>query len=448
MGEKMRRGMRRMALLPLLMALVPLNPVEAATLGRRVELKSGLTLLVAERPSIPMVTVQILVKAGSMQEAKEKAGLAKLTAVLLPLGTGSRTAPEISEAIEFVGGSLNADAGEDYSTLSLTVLKKDLDVGLELLADVLLDPAFREAEIARKVRELKGRIRQKQEDPGTVAHETFVATLFGDHPYGRPVEGTEQSLERVTREDLVDFHRRYYRPNNSIVAVAGDVTLEEFRRSLEKYLSGWVPMAAPALDPGSIPRPPGRTAVKVDRGVTQANIVWGHLGIARKNPDFYAVSVMNQVLGGGGLTARLMRAIREERGWAYDVHSYFSARRVPGPFVVALQTKNETAQAAIDEVLRQIRRIREEGVTPEELEETKGFLTGSFPLRIDTNQDVVSFLAAIEFYGLGMDYPERYPDLIHAVTRDDILRVARAYLHPDAGILVVVADPGKAQLPF
>ncbi len=444
----MKRSLVGTVLLVILLGVVLPGPGGAASLGRRVEMDSGLVLLLAERPTLPIVTVEILVKAGSYQEPAEKAGLANLTASLLPLGTVSRTALEISEAIEFVGGSLSADASRNNSTLSLTVLKKDLDVGLELLADVLLHPAFRDAEIARKVRELKGRIRQKREDPGTVAREAFDVALYGDHPYGRPVEGTEESLDRIARTDLVDFHRRYYVPSNSIVAVAGDVTLEEFQGYLAKYLGGWKPAAVPTVNPGPSVPPPRPEVIEINRGVTQANIVWGHLGIARKNPDYYALSVMNFILGGGGLTSRLMRAIREERGWAYDVHSYFSAGLFPGPFVVGLQTKNETANSAVEEVLRQIRRIREDGVTPEELEEAQGFLTGSFPLRIDTNQDVVSFLTAMEFYGLGMDYPERYPEIIRAVTRDDVLRVARTYLHPDKAILVVVADLDKAKLSF
>lgn len=447
-GSGLKGSLTRTGLVVLLLGVVLAKPVDATSLGRRVEMENGLILLVAERTTLPIVTVEVLVKAGSYQEPKEKAGLANLTATLLTLGTASRTALEISEAIEFVGGSLSASASWDSTTLSLTVLKKDIDVGLELLADVLLHPAFREAEIARKIRELKGRIRQKQEDPGTVASEAFAATLFGDHPYGRPIEGTAESLDRITQKDLIDFHRHYYVSNNSIVAVAGDVTLEEFQGYMDKYLRGWTPApvsAVSAAPPNPLTR---REVIKIAKGVTQANIVWGHLGIARENPDYYALSVMNLILGGGGLTSRLMRAIREEKGWAYDVHSFFSARLLPGPFVVGLQTKNETANPAIDEVLGQIQRIREDGVTPEELEEAKGFLTGSFPLRIDTNRDVVGFLAAMEFYGLGMDYPERYPEIIRAVTRKDILRVARKYLHPQQGILVVVADLDKTNLSF
>ena len=421
---------------------------DAAPLGRRAEMGNGLTLLVAERSTLPMVTIEVLVKAGSLREPTEKTGLANLTAELLPLGTMTRTAPEISEAIEFVGGGLNASSSMDFASVSLTVLKRDLDLGLELLADVLMRPAFREEEIARKVRELQGSIRRKQEDPGTVAQEAFAAQLFGEHAYGRPVEGTEESLAKITRKDLVEFHERYYAPNNSILAAAGDVTLAEMQRALEKHLQGWARKVVPPLEESTVSPPASRQVVKIDRQVTQANIVWGHLGIERKDPDYYAISVMNLILGGGGLTSRLMRSIREERGWAYDVHSFFDARRLVGSFEVNLQTKNETAGPAIEEVFDQIRRIRENGVTAVELEEAKGFLTGSFPLRFETNRQVVSFLAAVEFYGLGMDYPERYPEIIRAVTREDILRVARKYLHPDRGILVILADPAQAKLPF
>ncbi|MFQ5802009.1 MAG: M16 family metallopeptidase [Candidatus Methylomirabilales bacterium] len=444
----MKRHLIRTGMVVLLLGLALPRLGDAAPLGRRAEMENGLTLVVAGRPSLPMVTVKILVKAGSLQEPKEKAGLANLTAILLPLGTRSRTAPEISETIEFVGGSLSTDAFRDYATVSLTVLKKDLDLGLELVSDVLLHPAFREAEIARKTRQLKGRIRQKQEDPGTVAREAFAATLFGDHSYGRPVEGTEESLDRITPQDLVEFHQRYYVPNNSILAAAGDITLDELKEYVDKYLQGWARKAVPTLVPSTFASPSRRQVVKINRGVTQAHIVWGHPGIERRHPDFYRLLVMNYMLGGGGLTSRLMRSIREERGWAYDVHSYFSARLLRGAFVVGLQTKNETAAPAVQEVLRQVRVIREKGVTEEELEEAKGYLTGSFPLRMDTNQEVVSLLALIEFYGLGMDYAERYPKIIRAVTREDVLRVAREYLHPDQGILVMVADLAKAQLPF
>jgi len=420
---------------------------EAARLGRRAEHKNGLMLLVAERPSLPIVTIQVVVKAGSLQEPKDKAGLANLTASLLPLGTRSRTALEINETIEFVGGTLSASASQDRAIVSLTVLKRDLDLGLELLSDVLLHPAFRKAEIARETRQLKGGIRQKREYPGAVAREAFAATLFGDHPYGRPVEGTEESLDSITQQDLVEFHKRTYVPNNSIVIAAGDITLEEFQGTLDRHLQGWHRKEIPALPSSAVAPPSCPQLVTIDRAITQSHIMWGHVGIARSNPDYYALSVMDQILGGRGMTSRLMRTIRDERSWAYHVYSSLRAGLLPGSFVVGLQTKNETAAPAVTEVMHQVRAIVEAGVTEQELEETKDYLIGSFPLGIDTNYGVVSLLAAIELYGLGMDYPDRYPAIIRAVTREDIQRVALKYLHPDRGILVVVGDLAKAQVP-
>lgn len=441
--------MRKSAILSILLSLALLPRLsEGTSLGRRVEMDNGLVLLVAERPTLPMVTLQLLVKAGSLREPKEKAGLAHLTAVLLTLGTTSRSALEISEAIEFMGGSLSSGAARDSAMVSLTVLKRDLEKGLELFADVLLHPAFREAEIERKMREIKGSIRQKQEDPGTVAWEAFIAQLFGGHAYGRPVEGTGESLDRISRQDLVEFHQRYYLPNASILAAAGDVTLEELKGLLAKHLKGWQKREVPPFASSPIAPLPTRQVVKIDRGVTQAHILWGHVGIERQNPDFYPMVVMNHILGGGGLTSRLMRSIREERGWAYDVHSHFTPGLLPGAFWVNLQTKNETAGAAVQEVLRQIEVIRERGVTEEELQDAKAYITGSFPLRFDTNDEVVSLLAQVELHNLGMDYVEQYPRLINAVTQEDVRRVARQRLDLDRYLLLVLANQGKAQLPF
>jgi zinc protease len=429
-----------------LLSVVPLAQADAAPLGRRAELKNGLTLLVAERPSLPVVTVHVVVKAGSLHEPQDKAGLANLTAELLPLGTHNRTAPEINESIDFVGGSLHAYASQDRAILSLRVTKRDIDLGLALLADVLLHPAFSETEVARKTRQLKGGIRQKREYPGTIAREAFAATLFGDHPYGRPVEGTEEGLDRITRQDLVEFHQRYYGSNNSIMVAAGDITLEEFQGYVERYFREWHDTEIMAIPSAHLETPSCSQLVTIERAITQSHIVWGHVGIARSDPDYYALFVMHQILGGRGMSSRLMRSIRDERGWAYHVYSSLRAGLLPGSFVIGLQTQNETAAPAVTEAMHHVRAIMEAGVTEEELQETKDYLTGRFPLGIETNDEVASLLAEVELYGLGMDYPDRYPEIIRAVSREDIQRVARQYLYPDNGILVVVGDLGKTRL--
>jgi zinc protease len=252
-------------------------------------------------------------------------------------------------------------------------------------------------------------------------------------------------VSTITRDDLVAFYQATYRPNRAILAVVGDVAAGEVARALTTRLSGWAPGGPPLVRPAPPSRLAKPTTRRVQREVTQASIALGHLGITRDNPDFYAVVVMNSILG-GGMNSRLARAIREERGWAYDVGSGFAPGKYAGDFSVTLQTKNESAREAIDAALAEIRRIREQPVSAQELADAKAYLTGSFPLRLDTSAKVVGMLANIELHQLGLDYVERYPALINAVTAADVQRVARTYLDPETYALAVVADLTKAKL--
>ena len=444
-----RRGARdRLVVLASIVLLLLPGIAAPAPLAERQVLQNGITLLVASRRALPIVTVNVTVQAGSLWEPEGQAGLANLTASLLTRGTTTRTAAQIDEAVDFIGASLSSGADRDSSELDLTVLKKDLPKGLELLADVLLHPTFPEDEIARKVRELKAVLRKRQEDPGEVAREAFNELVFGTHPYGRSLEGTEASLSAMRRDEIVRFYRDHYTPERTIVTVVGDVEPKEVGEQFRALLKDWA-KGERTVEKAVAPRPlPEKVIVKkIGRSVTQANIVLGHQGIRRENPDFYALTVMNYILGGGGFSSRLVERIREEKGWAYDVSSYFSPGLERGSFQVVLQTKNETAGPAVDEVLRELRRVLEQGVTDEELADAKAYLTGSFPLRLDTNNKLSGLISTVEYYKLGLDYADRYPGLIGAVTREDILRVARAYLSPDRYVLVVVADLAKAALP-
>jgi len=444
-----RRGARdRLVVLASIVLLLLPGIAAPAPLAERQVLQNGITLLVASRRALPIVTVNVTVQAGSLWEPEGQAGLANLTASLLTRGTTTRTAAQIDEAVDFIGASLSSGADRDSSELDLTVLKKDLPKGLELLADVLLHPTFPEDEIARKVRELKAVLRKRQEDPGEVAREAFNELVFGTHPYGRSLEGTEASLSAMRRDEIVRFYRDHYTPERTIVTVVGDVEPKEVGEQFRSFLKDWA-KGERTVEKAVAPRPlPEKVIVKkIGRSVTQANIVLGHQGIRRENPDFYALTVMNYILGGGGFSSRLVERIREEKGWAYDVSSYFSPGLERGSFQVVLQTKNETAGPAVDEVLRELRRVLEQGVTDEELADAKAYLTGSFPLRLDTNNKLSGLISTVEYYKLGLDYADRYPGLIGAVTREDILRVARAYLSPDRYVLVVVADLAKAALP-
>ena len=418
----------------------------AAAIGQRGVLPNGMVLLVAEKHAVPIVTATMLIQAGALWDPSDRPGLANLTAGLLTQGTTTRSASQLSEAIEFVGGSLSVDAGQDVTTVSLSVLSRDLDLGLDLLADILLRPSFAPSEIQRKAQEVIAGIKHKHEDPGEVSAEAFAALAFGRHPYGRPVEGTEASIPTIRREDIVRFHDLYYRPNRTILAVVGDVSLQDLRQRLEGRLGAW-PTGGPAVQPPSPPVPlPGPVVRTIQRDVTQANITLGHLGVRRDDPDYYAILVMNYILGGGGFNSRLMTSIREERGWAYDVGSSFVPDKYSGTFSVTLQTKNETAQQAIEAVLAEMRRIREQPVGDAELKDAKAYLTGSFPLRLDTSGKIARLLANLEYFGLGLDYVDRFPGLIDSVTVADVQRVARQHLDPDRYALAVVADLRRAQI--
>jgi zinc protease len=421
--------------------------VLAATIAPvRFVVSNGLTVLVVEQHALPIVQLHALVKSGSAQDPPGKAGLANLVADLLDEGTGARSAKRIAEEIEFVGGSLAAKAAEDFTTASARVLKKDLKLGFELLADILLHPTFPEAEVERVRSLTQTQIISEQDDPGMVASKAFNQMVFDSHPYRWPVVGTAESLATITRADVQAFHAREYLPNQTILTIVGDVTVEEARGLVEQHFGAWQPSDTATSRTGH-PAPLAKPVTKIiEKDLTQATIILGHEGISRTNPDFYPVLVMNYILGGGGFSSRLMDEIRDNQGLAYGVVSAFHAHLMPGAFLVSLQTRNEAANQAIAGVLREIGRMREAPVSDEELADAKAYLMGSFPLRLDTTAKLAELAGQVEFYGLGLEYFSEYPRWIEKVTKDDVLRVARQYLHPDRYALVLVGNAAQAKI--
>jgi len=418
----------------------------AEPLGKRIQLENGMILLLSEKHEIPMVTVNMAIKAGNTAVPEDKAGLSSIVASLLTQGTASRTASQISSEIDFIGGSLSTGGGDDFATASLRVLKKDIRTGFDLLSDVLMHPVFEQKEIDRKVKSTLAEIQRQKEEPNIVANEAFEKAIYGGHAYGRTGDDVAAYLQKLTRQDILDFYRARYSPNNVIIAVVGDVTEREIVALLKEYFKGWKGSNQPL--PASVAPPAiDRTVImKIDKKITQANIDMGHIGIKRENPDFYAVMVMNYILGGGGFSSRMMDNIRDNKGLAYDVHSGFAAEKETGAFEVSIQTKNESANEVIAEALKELRRMQTDLVSEKELADAKAYLTGSFPLRMDTSAKIAGMLASIEIYNLGLDYPQQFPGLINAVTREDIQRVAKKYLTPDKMVIVVVADQEKAKL--
>jgi zinc protease len=405
--------------------------------------ENRLTVLLSEDHSLPFVTIQFLVDAGSRRDPAGQEGLAHLTAKGLLLGTSHVKAAGINEELDFMGASLNASANRDYSVINLRVLKKDLEKGLDLLADVLTAPVFPEEEVRKEADSTIAAIRAAEDDPEDVAEKAFAKTLFPGKPYGHPVEGTKESVAKLQREDLAKFYSEYYHPNNAILAVTGDMTMKEVKTMLLPGLARWTPAEIPkeAFDRSYTKGP---ETVKIDRNITQANVIIGQQGVSRENPDYYALSVMNYILGGGGFASRLTEVIRNKKGLAYAVESFFDPGRYPGSFQIVLQTKNASAREAIAIARKQLELIGNEPVSDKELEDAKKYLTGSFPMRFDTQGKLVNFLSQVEYYHLGPDYPARYPSIIRGITKEQVLSAARKYLHPEKAILVIVGNLKEA----
>lgn len=431
----------------LLLFMIPAAPGHAADIKpHRFVMPNGLTVLVVEQHALPMVHLQALVKTGSGQDPPDKAGLANLVASLLDEGTTTRSATQLAEQIEFVGGTLDAKASHDFTTATSRVLAKDADLGFELLADILIRPTFSETELARVKKLILGEITAQKDDPGSVAGKAFNRLVFNSHPYSWPVNGTEEALPAITRADVQAFHAKEYLPNRTIVAVVGDVSTEQARALVDKHFGAWQKGPVPERTlpaPAPIDRP---VTELIDKDLTQTTLVLGHLGISRTNPDFYAVSIMNYILGAGGFSSRLMDSIRDKQGLAYGVMSHFDAHAMPGAFLVSLQTRNATAAQAFESVLKELNGMQTLPVTAKELAEAKAYLIGSFPMRFDTTNKLAEILCQVEFYGLGLEYFSQYPKWIGKVTAEDIVRMAKQYLHPDRYVLVAVGKLSEAKL--
>jgi zinc protease len=415
----------------------PAPVIAAGAIAHREVLPNGIVLLVAERPAVPIVAVRVFMRAGAVFDPPDRAGLANLTGSLLTRGTAKRTGPELDSAIEFVGGSVEAGAGRDGMTASLAVLKRDLPLGLDLLSEVVLTPTFPEAELKRRVARIQASIKRSEEDPGTVAWRALSRLIFPNHPYGTPVEGTIESVGKLTRDDVVAFYRDRVRPDTAIVAVVGAITVDEARREILARFGAWPRPASPA------PLVAGATAgaspqiVRITKDLTQATIMLGRQGIRQTDPDYFPLAVASYVLGGGS-ASRLYGRVREEGGLAYAVYSSLSPGKYGASLAISAQTRTAEVPKVIDAVRAELGRMTREQVDERELRLAKDYLIGSFPLRLDTSSKVADFLVAIEEQGLGLDYADRYKAAVGKVTVADVQRVAAKYFTPEGFHQVVV----------
>jgi zinc protease len=438
------RSVRRFGALALACLMVlacwPAGKPDAATpLAHREVLPNGIVLLVAERPAVPIVAMRVLMRAGAAYDPPDRAGLANLTGAVLTRGTAKRTGPELDSAIEFVGGSVEAGAGRDTLTVSMTTQKKDMALGLDLVSEVVLTPTFPEPEVARKVSEIQAAIKRSEEDPGTVASRALGKLVFEGHPYGRPVEGTRESVGKLTRDDVVKFYRERARPDTTVIAVVGAVTVDEARREITARFGSWTrPNEQLATIPlATASGTPRETTIK--RELTQTTIMFGRQAVLQTDPDYFPLAVASYVLGGGS-ASRLYMKVREESGLAYSVYSWVSPWRHGASFAVSAQTRTAEVPKVLAMIREELSRMGREPVADRELSLAKQYLVGSFPLRLDTSGKVADFLVAIEDRGLGLDYADRYKERVSKVTAADVQQVAAKYFVPTAFDLVIVGD--------
>lgn len=410
-------------------------------------LPNGLVLAVVEMHKVPVVDVQLWVEAGAARDPSTAPGLATFTATMLQQGAGARSALDVADEAAFLGAQLGTTAGFDGASASIHVPRRRLEAALDLLADVVLRPSFADSEVARQ-RELRAaQLVQQRDEPVSVANVAFPAIVYGrEHPYGHPLNGTDSATARLGRESVAEFYRTYYRPNGARVLVVGDVTLAEARRLIAARFAGWERGDVPAFpSPAAAPPAAARTVYLIDKpGAAQSVVRIGHLGPARTTPDWFALEVLNTILG-GAFTSRLNQNLRETRGYTYGAFSQFVPRRLSGAFVALASVVTAKTDSSLIEFLKELRRIRDEAVTPPELAKAKAYLTLGLPGDFETTGGAAARFREILSFGLPLDYYDRYLDRITAVTAADVQRVARQYIDPDRFDIVVVGDKSKIE---
>ncbi|HNS50298.1 MAG TPA: pitrilysin family protein [Anaerolineae bacterium] len=413
----------------------------------RAELPNGIVVLARENQASPSVVVSGYLWAGSISELPVQAGLASLTSSMLMRGSERRTFGEINEALESVGARLGFFAGVHSTGFGAKGLAEDVDLLLEILADCLEHSVFPPAELEKLRGQVVTRLQRRAFDTEQMASLTFDSLLWPDHPYGRSVLGYEGTVAGLRREDVVDFHRRRYTPQGMTIAITGAVAPEAAIDKVRATLGGWedsVGIAAHERPPrvGLDERRTGHVRVP---GKTQSNIVIGWPGVARCDADYYKTQLTNTVLGVFGMMGRLGDTIREEQGLAYYAYSQLDAGLGQGSWSATAGVSPENVERAVEAIRQQVRRLREVPVPAEELADSQSYMTGSMPLRLETNEGVARALLDMERYGLGLDYLQRLPRLIDDVTVEDVQEMANKYLDPDVYALAVAGPDGPGQ---
>ncbi len=405
-------------------------------------LPNGLRVIAVSHHEQPVVSMRLLIGAGSSLDPRGKTGLAHLTAALLDQGTTTMSASQLNDAVDFIGGGMNAGAGTDLSFLNMLVMKDSFDDGLKMLSDMARHPAFAPEEIGRQRQQLLSTLQVSLDDPDFIANAVFDRLVYGFHPYGLPQSGTPDTLAAISRDDLFAFHQKYFVPNNGILAVVGDVSPEEAFSAVRRVFGDWPRRELSASPLAELPMPARRVVIVNKPDAVQTELRVGNIGIPRNHPDYMAVNLAIRILGGEG-SNRLHQVLRTARGLTYGAQANFDTFKESGDF----EAETNTRTAATGEVLRLIVdefwRLQRERVSERELADAKAYLTGSFPLTIETPNAIATQIVNVLFYGLPLGDLQNFRERVNAVTVDDIQRVAKLYLKPDRLSVVLVGNASE-----
>ncbi|HEX8271420.1 MAG TPA: pitrilysin family protein [Longimicrobiaceae bacterium] len=402
-------------------------------------LANGLTVLYVRRPEVPAVQAVLVTRGGNSDDPADVPGLAAFTAGMLDEGAGGRSSLQLSDALDQLGASLSASAGWDGAQVGLYVLRDRLPEALPLLADVVTRPDFPQAEVARVRDELVTELTRARDNPGAVASNAFASLVYGrQHPYGRL--STTSTARRLSRDRLVEFHRGFYRPGGSTLILVGDVDAATTHPLVERAFGSWQGGSPPA--PAALPTPAaGQTRIYlIDKpGAPQSEVRIGHPAVARNNPDYFPMLVLNTLLG-GSFTSRLQQNLREAHGYTYGARSSFGWRRGAGPFQAAAAVRTAVTDSSLVEFFKELNRIRSEPVPADELTRAKSYVALGLPRSLETNSSLAFGMAELATHGLDSGFYDSYVDRVMAVTAEDVQRVANRFVRPGEAVVVVVGD--------
>jgi predicted Zn-dependent peptidase len=408
---------------------------------KKVKLPNGLTLLLMEQHEVPVISFNFIIRAGSTGDPAGKEGLASVTAELLRKGTKTRTATQLASDLDFIGGELAATAGYDSTIGNAEFIKKDMQTGVDLLADALLNPTFPQTEVTKVVKQRIDGIKAAKDRAEGVIGTYYAGYLYGGHPYGRPAQGNEKSLAAITHLDIARFYQSWYNPENTILAVVGDFNTNEMEKLLTDKFGAWNAKGNAPVKVADAQPVQGKKLLLVDKpDATQTFYMIGNLGIARTNTDRVYINVVNTLFG-GRFTSMLNSELRIQTGLTYGARSRFDERKARGPFYISTYTRNEKTEEAIDRTLNILKRLHEKGISEEELQSAKAYIKGAFPTSIETSDQLAATIAQLEFFGLNETDVNNLYARIDAMTLQDAQRIIKEYYPLENLVFVLI---GKA----